>query len=118
MEFPFEQDGLTIEGVHSPRWSNRERIQIDCTLVTKEFGEIPFTACPFDAFMKHPPLIFEHLAQGNSGPIGDWQRPDVQKEDLQDELDKLMPDILLNLASPEETELATLLRKQIKEMSS
>lgn len=120
MEFPYtETPGLTIEGIHSPRWTDREKIRIDCVLVTKEHGEIPFTSCPWDTHenLPHCPLIFEHLAQGHAGPVGEWDRPLPSVEDLQADLDKLMPDIVLGLATPEELELARLLRKQIKVMS-
>lgn len=125
MNFPKSYDsGLTVVGVKNPRWSDRENIRIDCELTilvvdtqTQEghTETMPFTACPWDTFGSHCADIFEHLAQGHEGPVGEWQRPPVTVHDLQEELDKLLPDILLGLSTPEEIELARLLRIQIKE---
>jgi len=116
---------LTVLGAVAPRWSDKEKIRIDCDLTIlvvnanmEGYAEtMPFTACPWDTFGPHCPEIFEYLAQGNAGPVAEWQRPDVTPHDLQVELDAIWPDIVLGIATPEQIDLAQNLRKQIKAMT-
>ncbi|WYW04245.1 tail fiber protein [Pseudomonas phage vB_PpuP-Kallioja] len=119
MIFPYDLgNGLIIMKIEDPRWTNREktRIDFDATFFrpdTLEQLKAPYTSCPNDPVDYCRALYAEALSMGP----GEWRRPDVTVEDLQMELDKLMPDVVLGLASPEEIDLARTLRNQIKAMS-
>lgn len=119
MEFPKEFTMLTVLDIQNPRWSSREKIQIDVDLTVKfpdgRVETFPFTSCPWDTFGDHCPAIFEHAAQMPN--VAEWQRPDVTVEDLQADFDKIWPDVLLGLADEKTIELAKNLRVQIKAMS-
>ncbi|NMZ63428.1 hypothetical protein HBN99_03720 [Pseudomonas oryzihabitans] len=118
MDFPIElETGVTILGVKDPVWGNREESFINCVititgLMFTEPNEVPFTANPLDE-MQHGRDLFEHL-KDTAAP---YERRDVTVADLQADLDALMPDILLGLATEEEISLARTLRTQIKAMS-
>lgn len=114
MQFPTTWDnGLTLLSLAEARWANREQTMINVTATFEALGDVPFSASAADVEV-HGRDIFHHLAAGSVAP---WERPDVTPEDLQVELDKLMPDVLLGLATPEEMSLAKSLRVKIKEMT-
>ncbi|WPH61351.1 hypothetical protein [Pseudomonas phage phiPstEGF] len=126
MEFPKTYDsGLTIVGVHSPSWTDAEKIRINCVIKVElkdasgepVVEEWPFTACPWDTFGPHCPEIFRHLTEGGAGPVTEWVRPDVTVADLQAEFDRIWPDVALGLADQATIDLAKNLRVQIKAMS-
>jgi hypothetical protein len=79
--------------------------------------DIPFAACPFDV-MPYGPWLHEQALAGAFGDIIPYERPLPTVEDLQEELDKIMPDIILGLATEEELQLARALRVQIKAMGA
>jgi hypothetical protein len=119
MEFPYMmRSAAVIISAANPQWANEEKTRINMTLTFADadlgFHEMGFTACPNDS-VEHGPLLYQWaLDQGNIKP---WERRDVSAVDLQQELDKLLPDVMLGLATPEEMELAKLLRIQIKAMT-
>lgn len=118
MDFPIElETGLTIHSVKDPVWGSREKSFINCIIVVtglmfEDPTEVPFTANPLDS-MQHGRDLFEALKE-RAAP---FERRDVTVADLQADLDALMPDILLGLATEEEISLARTLRLQIKAMS-
>lgn len=115
MKFPTTWDnGLTLLSLAGAQWANREQTLINVTATFEALGDIPFTASANDV-EPHGRDIFKHLVAGAVSP---WERPEVTPEDLQAELDKLMPDVLLGIATPEEISLAKSLRLQIKEMTT
>jgi len=77
---------------------------------------VPFLAAAHDD-QDYGRDLHARAAAGEFGDIGEYDRPMPTVADLQAELDKLWPDVVLGLASDEELELAKLLRKQIKVMS-
>lgn len=77
---------------------------------------IPFAAHPSDEF-EHGRWLYEEAMKGTFGEIAEWDRPLPSVHDLQVELDKLMPDVMLGIATDEELSLAKALRLQIKAMS-
>lgn len=119
MEFPIQLgNGVTILAAKNPVWGDKNNTIINCVITIE--GELiggrsdaPFTASPNDP-MEHGRELFEVL-KGSAGP---WVRPDVTVEDLQAELDKIWPDIVLGLATPEQLDLARNLRKQITVMAA
>ncbi|QYW06622.1 hypothetical protein uav_091 [Pseudomonas phage UAVern] len=78
-------------------------------------SEIPFSAHHEDP-MEHGQWLYNEAIAGTFGDIAPYERPLPTAGDLQMELDKLMTDITLGLATPEELDLARNLRKQIKVM--
>ncbi|WVS24507.1 tail fiber protein [Pseudomonas phage Psxphi15] len=79
--------------------------------------EIPFTASSEDTY-EHGRWLCEQAKSGAFGEIKPFERPLPTAHDLQMELDKLMVDITLGLATEEELDLARNLRKQIKAMTA
>lgn len=77
--------------------------------------DLPFTACPTDV-MPYGPWLHEQALAGAFGDVAPYERPLPSADDLQEELDKIMPDITLGLATEEELQLARALRTQIKAM--
>lgn len=77
--------------------------------------EVPFCATP-DDFYEHGRWLYEEAKLGTFGVIAEYERPLPTAYDLQVELDKLMVDVTLGLATDEEVSLARTLRKQIKVM--
>lgn len=121
MEFPTTfENGLTVVDIQNPRWTDEEsiRIEVDVTFIFPEgpTETLPFTSCPWDTFGTHCPAIFEHVSN-HMPPPAPYERRDVTVGDLQADLDKLMPDIMLGLATEQEIELARLIRTQIKVMT-
>lgn len=118
MEFPYkvEKYGTTFVSVKDPRWANRNGDLIVCTLEIDPLGVVEYGAASFDD-EPHGRELFAFLKAGGAGPVAPYERRDVTVADLQEELDKLMPDVLLGLATSEEIALAKSLRVQIKAMS-
>ncbi|CUR44309.1 tail fiber protein [Pseudomonas phage VCM] len=79
--------------------------------------EVPFTAAAEDMY-EHTVWLHEQAMAGAFGEIAPYDRPLPTAHDLQTELDKLMVDITLGLATEEELDLARNLRKQIKAMTA
>lgn len=79
--------------------------------------EVPFTASAEDNY-EHGRWLNEQALAGAFGEIAPYERPLPTAHDLQAELDKLMTDITLGLATDEELDLARNLRKQIKAMTA
>lgn len=77
--------------------------------------EVPFTAAAEDIY-EHTTWLHEQAMAGAFGEIAPFERPLPTSHDLQLELDKLMVDITLGLATEDELALARNLRKQIKVM--
>lgn len=119
MEFPKDFTMLTVLNIENPRWTSKEHIQINVDLTVRftdgRVDTFPFTSCPFDNFSDHCAAIFEHAAQMSN--VAEWARPEVTVADLQAELDKIWPDVVLGLADEKTVTLAKDLRTQIKVMS-
>ncbi|ANU79115.1 hypothetical protein Andromeda_40 [Pseudomonas phage Andromeda] len=116
MKFPKEFDnGIIVEDIKSPRWANREHTRLSCVATFSPGQVVPFGASLTDP-EPHGRAIYDHILAGLAGKIAEYERPAVTKEDLQAELDKILPDVMLGLATPEEIELARNLRIQIKAM--
>jgi hypothetical protein len=118
MDFPIElENGLRVVSAKNPMWANKAHTVINMLVTVEEpdgkIVEVPFAASPDDN-LPHGRALFDW---GKSLSVQPWERPDVTSADLQVELDKLLPDVMLGLASPEEVELAKLLRIQIKAMA-
>ena len=98
MDFPIDlETGVALLAAKDPVWGNREQTYINCTVtlqgvIFESPTEVPFTAAPWDT-MQHGRDLFEHF-KDSAAP---YERPEVTVEDLQQDLDKLMPDILLGL---------------------
>ncbi|QJD54691.1 putative internal virion protein [Pseudomonas phage MR2] len=119
MEFPTKfSNSITVVAIENPRWTNEDHLEIDADvtfeLPSGETIKSPFTSSPFDTFGPHCPAIFEHCAGLSVAP---WVRPEVSREDLQAEFDKIWPDVALGLADEATVQLAKNLRVQIKAMS-
>lgn len=78
--------------------------------------EVPFTAHPDDP-MEHGVWLFNEAVSGNYGEVLPYERPLPTAYDLQVELDKIWPDVVLGIATEDELSLAKALRIQIKAMS-
>jgi hypothetical protein len=93
----------------------------DSVAMTVKMGhmdtEIPFAAHADDP-MEHGQWLYKEALAGTFGEITPYERPLPNAFDLQLELDKLMTDITLGLATEEELDLARNLRKQIKVMTA
>ncbi|UGL61144.1 putative tail fiber assembly protein [Pseudomonas phage Eisa9] len=112
MDFPYTTEtGTVFTGVSDPVWADAGHTIINCTLSTEQFGDIPFTATTYDS-MVYGPLLFDMLKD----TAADYVRPDVTIEDLQEQFDKIWPDVVLGLADQATIDLATNLRRQIKVM--
>jgi hypothetical protein len=77
---------------------------------------VPFVAHPDDIEV-HGRWLYEEALKGAFGEVAEYDRPLPTTQDLQEELDKLMPDVVLGIATEEEISLAKALRLQIKAMS-
>lgn len=122
MEFPYIIRGSTVIcDAKDPQWANEEKTRINLTVTFADASigphELGFTACAMDS-EDHGRLLFAWANDGHAGSIEPWERRDVAPMDLQLELDKLLPDVMLGLATPQELELAKLLRIQIKAMTA
>lgn len=89
---------------------------VNMTVKMSHIGEeIPFTAAAHDP-LEHGRWLHDQAISGAFGAIEEYDRPLPTVHDLQLELDKLMTDVTLGLASDDELALARNLRKQIKVM--
>lgn len=115
MEFPATWEGvpLILLSLGAPQWANVDKTAINVMANFEETGVIPFTASKDDS-QAHGVAIFEYLSGLAVAP---YERPEVTVEDLQKELDKIWPDVVLGIATEEEISLAKALRIQIKAMS-
>jgi hypothetical protein len=77
---------------------------------------VPFVAHPDDVEV-HGRWLYEEALKGTFGEVAEYERPLPSVTDLQEELDKLMPDVVLGIATEDEISLAKALRLQIKAMS-
>jgi hypothetical protein len=88
--------------------------------MTVEFEHLPGTPVPFHATSddteEHGRWLFTEADKGTFGKAAEYERPLPTVEDLQSELDKLWPDVVLGIATEEELSLAKALRLQIKAM--
>lgn len=121
MDFPIELDnGLIIHSADSPKWANEEQTKIDLTIYAvwphyfETLTPLPFTATPNDP-LAHGVALFEAFKGDPS--ILPYEKPLPTVEDLQADLDKIMPDVILGLADEKTISLARTLRTQIKAMS-
>ncbi|UAV89949.1 tail fiber assembly chaperone [Pseudomonas phage REC] len=112
--FPY---GIHIEYVNSG--TLRYCDKAETVTMTVKFShldfEVPFTASAEDDY-EHGRWLLEQAKAGAFGDIAAYERPLPTSYDLQVELDKLMVDITLGLATEDELALARNLRKQIKVM--
>lgn len=107
--------GIVVESVKDLK--NHPSGVIDMTVMFKHLGfEVPFAAHNSDD-MEHGRWLYEEALKGTFGDIAEYDRPLPTAHDLQVELDKIWPDVVLGTATDEELELAKNLRKQIKAMS-
>jgi hypothetical protein len=56
------------------RWSSEEKKAIDCSVLSEDFGLIPFTASPDDP-EQHGIEIYNKCIAGDFGPIADFIPP-------------------------------------------
>jgi hypothetical protein len=65
-----------LTSVSKPRWANEEHTAIDCEITTSQFGDeiLPFTASSYDV-EPHGRKIFDDIANGKYGPIGEYTPP-------------------------------------------
>lgn len=109
------ENGVTIEYVKEIKATAGEGY--DLVVKFKNFNEEhPFHATPVDVEL-HGKWLYEQAKAGAFGAPAAYERPLPTVEDLQAELDKLMPDVILGLATEDELALAKNLRIQIKAMS-
>lgn len=90
---------------------------INMTVTFEGLGALPFSASPNDT-EDHGRWLYSEALKGTFGEVAPYERPLPTVEDLQQDLDKFMPDILLGLATDQEIEVARLIRTKIKEMTS
>lgn len=114
MEPIFTGERLAILGVTSPIETADGRVNL--TVTFENIGTVPFTASADDS-ESHGKWLYEEARKGTFGEIAPWERPLPTLQDLQEELDKIWPDIVLGVADEDTVELARNLRKQIKAMS-
>lgn len=116
MEFPYKtKHGFTIKAVKDAKWTCPDKTNITCTLSVEGgvFGsgdtEIPFTAidCKEE---EHSRLLFKLLKKTATK----YKEPEKSYGQLKDELDELMIDITLGLATDEELERAREIRTLLK----
>jgi hypothetical protein len=71
----------TLTFLTNPRWSNAEQTTINCEITTSQFGDevLPFTASQND-FEAHGRAIFQDIASGKYGPIGEYVAPPEPKQ--------------------------------------
>lgn len=108
-------NGIIIVSASNPVFTKDAGITLD--VVFKHMGEeaIPFHAHPDDA-EPHGRYLYDEALKEVFGVVGEYERPIPTVHDLQVELDKLWPDVVLGLATEEELSLAKSLRIQIKAM--
>ncbi|ATW58377.1 hypothetical protein CNR37_00170 [Pseudomonas phage ventosus] len=116
-EYPKVFDnGITIESVSSTAKFLKSG-DIDLTVKFSHLEtEVPFTATATDP-MEHGRWLYEQALAGKYGVVAEYERPLPTLLDLQEELDKIWPDVVLGIATEDELSLAKALRLQIKAMS-
>lgn len=113
---PKEFADLTVEYVVEGSLKYSANGVVNMTVKMSHIGEeIPFTAAAHDP-LEHGRWLHDQAINGAFGAIEEYDRPLPTVHDLQLELDKLMTDVTLGLASDDELALARNLRKQIKVM--
>ena len=120
MDFPYVvRQNLVIIDATSPNWGNAEHTVINMMLTVADAQrgsvEIGFSAVADDT-EEHGRLLFAY-AQTLLEPIAEFVPKGASAYELQVELDKIMADIPLGLASQADLELARHLRIQIKTMT-
>lgn len=89
--------------------------------ISVEFEHLPGIKVPFHALSsdteEHGRWLYKQAKAGKLGEVAPYERPLPTKEDLQAELDKLWPDVVLGIATDDELSLAKALRIQIKAMN-
>lgn len=65
---------ITITTVKNPSWVDAAQTAINCTLTTREAGDIPFTAMATDP-EPHAQAIWNDLMKGMYGPIAPYYGP-------------------------------------------
>lgn len=114
MDHIFKTETITILEAAEPAFT--EDGCVNLMVVIEGIGRVPFTASPDDTEI-HGKWLHGEAIRGSFGAIAPYERPLPTVEDLQEELDKIWPDIVLGLADEATVELARNLRKQIKVMS-
>lgn len=109
------KSGVVVQSVENLRHHGDGSVTMD-VLFAHVGTVIPFAANPTDEH-EHGKWLYEEALKGTFGDIAEYDRPLPTVHDLQVELDKLMPDIILGLADESEISLAKALRIQIKAMS-
>lgn len=107
--------GIVVQEVSNPVHHGDGSITMD-VLFAHVGVVVPFAAHPDDEF-EHGRWLYEEALKGAFGEVAEWDRPLPTVYDLQVELDKLLPDVMLGIATEEEVSLAKALRLQIKAMS-
>jgi hypothetical protein len=111
------ESGVTIESVASGDAQHARDGGINLTVKFTHIPvEVPFTA-HFNDTLDHGVWLYEEALKGIFGEVIPYDRPLPNIKDLQDELDKIWPDVVLGIATEEELSLAKALRIQIKAMS-
>lgn len=87
-----------------------------CELDHPDLGWIPFSSMPGDPDVPSQAL-YEAILRGQYGEPAPFERRAVTVQDLQEEFEKIWPDVALGLADSETIQLAKNLRLQIKAMS-
>lgn len=107
---------INVLAVSNLRYCKDGSVSMD--VVFEHLGDIsvPFVAHQYDTEV-HGQCLYHEALKGTFGPIAEYERPMPTEHDLQIELDKLMPDVVLGIATEEEVSLAKALRIQIKAMS-
>lgn len=109
--------GITIESVVSGNAQYTKDGGIDLVVKFAHITvEVPFSSHKKDD-MEHGVWLFDQANAGAFGEVLPYDRPLPTLKDLQDELDKIWPDVVLGIATEEELSLAKALRIQIKAMS-
>ncbi|WYW04297.1 tail fiber protein [Pseudomonas phage vB_PpuP-Kompost-2] len=111
----FKTEHFTILEVTDPVATKDGMINL--TVTFEGLGKFPFTASQDDTEI-HGLWLHGEALRGTFGPVAEYERPLPTLQDLQEELDKILPDVYLGLATSEEVELAKLLRIQIKAMTA
>lgn len=65
-----------LTSLTNPVWADEEHTKIDCVITTSQFGDeqLPFTADKNDV-EAHGRLLFEQIASGAYGEIGEYVAP-------------------------------------------
>lgn len=116
MKFPYETtQGFSIVSAKDAVYTCPEKTHLTCTLVIKS-GDSPEMEIPFTAHADHPEEHVAEVFKHFKTKAKKYVTPEPTIFDLQSELDELMIDIKLDLATDEEIARAKELRTQIKTM--